>query len=90
MGLGPVGELPSSSSAGSVISWPSGWLCPACPWCGSPPRLVMGGGTQAVCENVGCNALLWNPSVTAAANLAKVHQVELGEPSASAPERGGD
>lgn len=53
------------------------FLALVCPWCGELPYVVMGGGTQAFCANDKCDALIWNPSITAAANLANLHMVQI-------------
>lgn len=44
------------------------YACPDCPLCGHPPRFVLVGGVQAFCANDACEAMCWNPSLTAADN----------------------
>ena len=56
-------------------------LTPGCPWCGGPPLLVMGGGTQAFCGNDDCDCLTWDPSKTDAANRRNANVVDLTESS---------
>lgn len=57
------------------------FLAPVCPWCGQLPCAVIGNGTQAFCGNHECPALIWNPSVTAAANLANPRDPNQGDRS---------
>ena len=56
-------------------------LTPHCPWCGQPPYMVMGGGTQAFCGTDDCNCLTWDPSKSAAENRRNVNVVNLAENS---------
>ena len=63
-------------------------LTPDCPWCGQPPYMVMGGGTQAFCGTDDCNCLTWDPSKSAAANRRNVHVVNLTERSDEGSEDG--
>lgn len=51
-------------------------LSPVCPVCGHPPFLVLN-DEQAFCGNDECRALMWNPSRTAAQNLAGEREVRL-------------
>lgn len=48
---------------------------PDCPVCGHPPQILFG-EAQAFCGNDDCNALMWNPSITPAENLAGIKRVE--------------
>ena len=51
-------------------------LTPGCPICGEPPMMVFGDGTQAFCGNDDCRLLCWNPTVSAAGNLANANVVD--------------
>jgi hypothetical protein len=51
--------------------------CPHCPMCGEPPMMVMGGGTQAFCATDDCEMFTWDPSVSAAQNLANAQRIEI-------------
>ena len=36
----------------------------ACPECGGPPIILLGGGEQAFCGNTECLVFIWNPTKT--------------------------
>jgi hypothetical protein len=51
---------------------------PNCPVCGEPPMMVMGGGTQAFCGNVGgCPVMTWNPMDSREEFLRTAEQIEI-------------
>ncbi len=50
--------------------------CPNCPLCGHPPAFVLVGNVQAFCGNDDCEAMCWNPSLTAAENRRHAVRVE--------------
>ena len=52
-------------------------LTPDCPWCGQPPVMVMGGGTQAFCGTDTCPCLTWDPSKSGAENRRNVNVVSF-------------
>lgn len=52
------------------------YLSPDCPYCGNPPRLIIG-PTQALCGADDCVCFMWNPSQTPAANLADPGEIDI-------------
>ena len=50
---------------------------PTCPLCGSWPEVFL--PVQAFCSNDDCEALLWDTSVSAAANLADIQRAKWTE-----------
>ena len=56
-------------------------VTPDCPFCGHPPAMVFGGGSQAFCGNEDCTLLKWDPSLSLDENLldAKMINLQTGE-----------
>jgi len=52
-------------------------VTPDCPFCGQPPVMIFGGGTQAFCGNDDCTLLKWDPSKTLDENLLDAREVDL-------------
>ena len=48
-----------------------------CPWCGEPPVMLFGGGTQAFCGTDDCACLTWDPAKTLAELNADARVVDL-------------
>jgi len=60
------------------VSWEKSLLTPDCPVCKWPPVMLLG-PEFAMCGNLDCKAVSWNPSKTLDTNLLNVHFVELEE-----------
>ena len=54
-------------------------LTPDCPWCGEPPYMVLGGGTQAFCGSDDCPCLTWDPSKSKAENRRNATAARITE-----------
>lgn len=50
---------------------------PVCFGCGSPPALLLGGGTQAFCGSDDCRVFTWNPTKTVDELLENFGVVDL-------------
>lgn len=61
------------------------FACPTCPYCGRPPEWLFKGGGQAFCYNEDCQVIGWNPSVSAAENLADMPTVLVDPDHAGGP-----
>lgn len=54
-------------------------MTPHCPLCDWPPLIVLGGGTRAFCQNLECDVLAWDPSVSLDENLLSFRSLTLEE-----------
>jgi hypothetical protein len=52
---------------------PAGTNCPGC----EHPAVFLFGDDQAFCESPDCHVLMWNPRLSAAANMADMQQIQL-------------